>query len=72
MVNKKGQLTMIGLIFFFILLVVFVAFLPAINIVIQEAIPNLDDMSVMILNFVPLIIVLVIIASLMVYTRPSY
>ena len=69
---KQGQMTIIGLIFFFILLVMFVALLPAINDVIATALPELDDMEAMMIQFIPLITILVIIASLLVYSRPTY
>jgi hypothetical protein len=70
--SKTGQVTMVGLIFFFILIVMYTALLPAINTVIATALPELDDMSALILQFTPLIITLVIIASFLTYGRPSY
>lgn len=69
---KRGQLTIIGFILFFLMLVIYTAFLPAINDVINEALPYADTSTTMLLGLTPFIIFIAIIASLMIYLRPQY
>lgn len=70
--GNKGQFTIIALIMTFIMLVVYAAFLPAINEVINQILPNADTMTQMVIKFIPLTIALVILMSILLYSRPVY
>lgn len=70
--GKKGQLTIIGFILFFVMLLLYVVFLPAINEVINIALPYADTMTTLMLSFTPFILFVAIIGSLMIYLRPQY
>jgi len=62
--NKKAGFSVVGLIMTFITLVVYVAFLPAINDIISDALPSLDSMSALIIQLFPLMILLMIIVGM--------
>jgi len=70
--NNKGQLTIIGFILFFVMLILYAVFLPAINEVINVALPYADTMTTLMLSFVPFLLLIAIIGSLMIYLRPQY
>lgn len=58
--GKRGGITLAGLALLFVELVVFVAMLPTINQVIQDALPYLasSEMAVWIIQLIPLAIVI--------------
>jgi len=71
---KSGQMSITSLIYGAILVVVFVALLPVLNEVIQDAVDNghaTGTTGLMVL-IIPLIFALVIITSIVFYSRPQY
>jgi len=61
--NRKGGFNMVGLLMSFVMLLIYVALLPAIQELITGALPNLDSMSQMIIRLFPLVILIMIIVS---------
>ena len=61
--NRKGGFNMVGLLMSFVMLLIYVALLPAIQELITGALPNLDSMSQMIIQLFPLVILIMIIVS---------
>ena len=61
--NKKGGFNVVKLLLTFVMLVIYTAFLPAINDVISQALPHLDTMSQMIVQLIPLVILVMIIVA---------
>ena len=59
--NKKGGFDVVKLLLIFVMLVIYTAFLPAINEIISEALPHLDLMSQLAIQTMPLLILIMII-----------
>lgn len=60
----KGAFSLIGLIFTVVLIIVYVAFLPALTSIINGALPSVDSNTGSVLSLFPLFILLMIIANL--------
>jgi len=71
---KSGQMSITSLIYGAILVVVFIALLPVINEVIETAVDNGDATGTvgLMVMIIPLIFVLVIITSIVFYSKPQY
>ncbi len=65
----KGQLTFNGILIGFLLIVVYVALLPVINDVIQQALNTTSGMTALILSLFPLFLLLAIIRSIWIYSE---
>lgn len=63
--NKKGGLTIVGLVLAFATLVVYVALLPALIDIINTATgtPGLDTMTILIISLFPFMIIIMILVS---------
>jgi uncharacterized membrane protein YkvI len=61
--NKKGGFNIVGLLLTFVMLLIYVALLPAITELISDALPHLDSMSQMVIQLFPLVILIMIIVS---------
>jgi hypothetical protein len=70
--NKKGAFSVTALIMGVITLIIYVAFIPTLNTIISTAIPDLDDMSALIISLFPLILLLMIIVGVVSYGKPNY
>jgi len=71
--KRKGQLTIIGLISVFLLIIVFIALQPAINRVIQVAQNATNDSTEdLLLGLIPLIIIAMLISSIVLYLTPTF
>lgn len=67
----KGQMTIIGVMMGFVALVVYAAFLPAINDVIDDILPEVDAMTGLVVRLIPFVLVIAIIGSIILYMRPQ-
>ena len=63
--NRKGGFNVVGLLLAFVMLLIYVALLPAITEIINEALPYLDSMTQMIIQLFPLVILIMIMVSTM-------
>ena len=70
--NNKGQMTIIGLLSIFILLVVYGAFLPTINTEIANALPHLSGASALLLQMFNLFVVVAILSTIMIFVQVRY
>lgn len=70
--SNTGQMSLVGIVSAFISLVVYVALLPAINDVINDALPELGSMEQTIIQLIPLILLLTIIMGIIIYGTPHW
>lgn len=70
--NKKGELSIVGMILTVITLIIYVAFLPIINEIISTALPDLDTMGQLIIAIIPTVMLLMIIVAMIQYGRGTY
>ena len=61
--NKKGGFSVVQLLLTFVMLLIYVALLPAISTIISDALPYLDSMTQMIIQLFPLVIMVMILVS---------
>ena len=72
LIKRKGQFTIIALMMTFIMLLIYAAFLPAINEIIADVLPQVDSMTGIIISMIPLAIAMMILSTVLVYGRPEY
>ena len=70
--QRKGQFTIIALMMTFIMLLIYSAFLPAINEIIDTVLPQVDSMTGIIISMIPLAIAMMILSTVLIYGRPEY
>jgi len=56
----------------FIMLLIYAAFLPAINEIIADVIPQVDSMTGTLISMIPLAIAMMILSTVLIYGRPEY
>ena len=74
--NNKAQITIVGILMVFITLVIFLAILPAMNGVIDNATIGANatitgESEVIIVRLIPLMMLISIVVSIFVYVQPS-
>jgi uncharacterized BrkB/YihY/UPF0761 family membrane protein len=68
----KGQMTIIGILMIFLTLVVLAVLIPQFNNVINQLLPNLDDLSAWFVKIIPITITICILFAILWYARPIY
>jgi len=61
--NKKGGFNVVKLLMTFVMLIIYVALLPAITEIISDALPYLDTMTQLIIQLFPLVILIMIMVA---------
>ena len=74
--NNKAQITIVGILMVFITLVIFLAIMPAMNDVIDNATIGANatitgESEVIIVRLIPLMMLISIVVSIFVYVQPS-